>query len=145
MIFVLGMTRPSFVERCRSCKPHFPVDYQNAPVRPPISAIQSPGDGRMVIGEFATGFPEHPDVRIIEGPTRADPIKKKTDLDSSLSPLTECITKLMTDVIGSKDIRCEVHGMLGGANGIQHCGKIFVTIGEQLDLVTRHWDWVTER
>ena len=99
----------------------------------------------MVIGEFASGFPHYPDVRIVETPTRTDAIEKEADLNSSPGALAEGVAKLTADFIGVEDVSRKVDRLLSGMNRFQHRGKIFVSVSEQFDLVPVDRDWIGKR
>ena len=145
MVLILGMTGPLEGKSGRAGKRHFPINHENAPVGSAIRAIHPPGGGGMVIGEFASRFPHHSDVRIVETPTRTNAIEKEAHFNARPGALAKGVAKLTAHFIGMEDVRRKVDCLLGGTNRFQHRGKIFVSVREKFDLVAFDRDRIGQR
>src|SRR5436190_17362882 len=99
----------------------------------------------MIVGEFASRFPQHSNIRIIQVPGGTDPIEKKPDFNSVLSALAKSIAELMANFVRVQDVGRKVNGVLRRANRLQHRWKIFVSIGEQFDFVPDNRHGIAKR
>ena len=82
VVFVLRMARPFFGETNSPGETKLAVNHQDSAMRPPIGPIDSPGMGRMIIGEFATGRPHLPDIGIVQPPAGANSVEDDANLDA---------------------------------------------------------------
>src|SRR3954447_5797323 len=98
----------------------------------------------MVVGNLAARFSHHPDIGVVQAPTRTDPVEKKTDLDAGFGPLAERIAELPPNFVRMEDVRGKIHRLLGGSDRLEHRRKICVAIREHLDLVTADRNGIRE-
>ena len=96
----------------------------------------------MVIRKFAPGLSHHGNVRVVQTPTRTNAVEEDADFDAGPGALTKGVTKLPPDFIGIKNVSGEIDRLASGMNRIQHCGKIFVSVREEFDLVACERDWI---
>jgi hypothetical protein len=99
----------------------------------------------MVIRKFAPGLSHHGNVRVVQTPTRTYAVEEDADFNARPGALAKGVTKLPPDFIGIKDVSGEIYRLVSGMNRIQHCGKIFVSVGEEFDLVAGERDWIGQR
>ena len=98
----------------------------------------------MVIGEFASRFPHHSDIGIVETPARPNSVQKNANFDARSRPLAKSIAKLTAYVIGLKNVGRKVNRLPGGTNRFQHCGKVLVAVSQKIDFVPVERDRIGE-
>ncbi len=135
MFRILRVTGPLRRESDRAGKSDFAIDHENAAMRTPIRAIDPPRMSGMIVGEFAAGLLQHAHIGIFQVPSRADAIEQNAHFDAGLRAFDQRIAKLAPDLVGINNVSFEIDRLLRGANGREHCRKIFVSILQQLDLV----------
>src|SRR2546430_1338956 len=108
MFRVLCVPGPLFREPDRAGEGDLAIDDENAPVRAAVTAIDPPGEQWMVIGKFAAGLLEHPDIGIVELRSGAEPIQEDAHFNPGASAFAECVAKGPADFIRVNNVSLEI-------------------------------------
>ena len=92
----------------------------------------------MVVGKFAARLLHHPDVGVVQAPTRTHAIEQNAHLHAGAGALDQRVAESPADFVGVNNVGLEIDRLFRAADGRQHGGEIRVAILQQLDLVPGH-------
>src|SRR4051812_29165264 len=116
MIRRLSVAAPLVSESDPSSEADLSVDDQVAAMAATIGAIETIGEGRMIVAELASFALHVIDILVVELSTGADPIQDDANSHAGLRALAKGVPELSAHCVGIEDVSFEIDALLRRLN-----------------------------